>query len=129
MVKIALSAVDKEGAQKNLTEIPGWDFERVKADARQAWNNYLSKIDIDTPDEQQKTVFYTAMYHTGISPNLFTDIDGRYRGLDREIHTAETGKPMYTIFSLWDTFRALHPLLTIIDPELNTGFILSLIHI
>jgi len=127
LVKIALSAVDKEGAQKNLTEIPGWDFERVKADARQAWNNYLSKIDIDTPDEQQKTVFYTAMYHTGISPNLFTDIDGRYRGLDREIHTAETGKPMYTIFSLWDTFRALHPLLTIIDPELNTGFIHALL--
>lgn len=127
LVKIALSAVDREGAQKNLTEIPGWDFEGVRTDARQAWNDYLSKIDIDTPDEQQKTVFYTAMYHTGISPNLFTDIDGRYRGMNREIHTAETGKPMYTIFSLWDTFRALHPLLTIIDPELNTGFIHTLL--
>lgn len=127
LVKIALSAVDVEGAKKNLAEIPGWDFEQVKSDARQAWNNYLGKIDIDTPDEQQKTVFYTAMYHTGISPNLFTDIDGRYRGLDRQIHTAEAGRPMYTIFSLWDTFRALHPLLTIIDPKQNTGFIHALL--
>lgn len=127
LVKVALSSVDAEGAEKNLAEIPGWDFEQVKADARRDWNRYLGKIDIDTDDEEQKTVFYTALYHTGISPSLFTDVDGRYRGLDREIHTAEPDKPMYTIFSLWDTFRALHPLLTIIEPELNTRFINALL--
>lgn len=127
LVKVALSSVDAEGAEKNLAEIPGWDFEQVKADARRDWNNYLGKIDIETNDEEQKTVFYTALYHTGISPSLFTDVDGRYRGLDREIHTAEAGKPMYTIFSLWDTFRALHPLLTIIEPDLNSRFINALL--
>lgn len=127
LVKVALSSVDAEGAEKNLAEISGWDFEQVKADARRDWNRYLGKIDIDTDDEEQKTVFYTALYHTGISPSLFTDVDGRYRGLDREIHTAEPDKPMYTIFSLWDTFRALHPLLTIIEPELNTRFINALL--
>ena len=127
LVKVALSSVDAEGADKNLAEISGWDFDKVKADARQAWNNYLGKIDIDTKNEEQKTVFYTAMYHTGISPNLFTDIDGRYRGLDREIHAADADSPMYTIFSLWDTFRALHPLMTIIEPEQNEQFIRALL--
>lgn len=127
LVKVALSSVDAEGAEKNQAEIPDWDFDKVKADARQAWNNYLSKIDIDTSNEEQKKVFYTAMYHTGISPSLFTDIDGRYRGLDRETHTTDNDSPMYTIFSLWDTFRALHPLLTIIDPEQNGQFIRALL--
>lgn len=128
LVKVALSAVDREGAQKNLAEISGWDFEAVREDARQAWNNYLSKIDIETTDESQKRVFYTALYHTGISPALFTDVDGRYRSLDREIRTAEEGKPMYTTFSLWDTFRALHPLLTIIDPAQNSLYVNALLH-
>ncbi|MCR6503696.1 GH92 family glycosyl hydrolase [Bacteroides muris (ex Fokt et al. 2023)] len=127
LVKVALSSVDGEGAKKNLAEIPGWNFERVKADARRDWNEYLGKIDVEGGNVDQKTVFYTALYHTGISPSLFTDIDGRYRGLDREIHTAESDKPMYTIFSLWDTFRALHPLLTIIEPEQNTRFINALL--
>ncbi|MDE6347593.1 MAG: GH92 family glycosyl hydrolase, partial [Bacteroides sp.] len=127
LVKVALSSVDAEGAKKNLAEIPGWNFEQVKADARRDWNNYLGKIDIEGGTPDQKTVFYTALYHTGIAPSLFTDIDGRYRGLDREIHTAEPDKPMYTIFSLWDTFRALHPLLTVIEPELNTRFINALL--
>ncbi|WP_300698366.1 GH92 family glycosyl hydrolase [Bacteroides sp.] len=127
LVKVALSSVDAEGAEKNLAEISGWDFEQVKADARRDWNSYLGKINIETNDPEQKTIFYTALYHTGISPSLFTDVDGRYRGLDREIHTAGADKPMYTVFSLWDTFRALHPLLTIIDPELNTRFINALL--
>lgn len=127
LVKVALSSVDAEGASKNLAEIPGWNFEQVKAEARRDWNDYLGKIDIETGNEEQRTVFYTALYHTGIAPSLFTDIDGRYRGVDREIHTAEADKPMYTIFSLWDTFRALHPLYTIIDPEQNTQFINALL--
>lgn len=127
LVKVAISAVDVEGAEKNMSELPGWDFEQVKADARQKWNNYLSKIDVETNDETQKTVFYTALYHTAIAPNLFTDIDGRYRGMDREIHTADANQPIYTVFSLWDTFRGLHPLLTIIDPDQNSKFINTLL--
>ena len=128
LVKVALSSVDAEGAEKNLAEIPGWDFDQVREEARADWNRYLGKIDIDTQNEEQRTVFYTALYHTGISPSLFTDIDGRYRGLDREVHTAEADKPMYTIFSLWDTFRALHPLLTIIDPAQNSRYIQALLN-
>lgn len=128
LVKVALSAVDKEGARKNLAEIPDWNFEGVRENARQAWNAYLSKIDIETTDENQKRVFYTALYHTAISPMLFTDADGRYRSLNREIKTAAEGKPMYTTFSLWDTFRALHPLLTIIDPAQNSLYVNSLLN-
>lgn len=127
LVKVALSAVDREGARKNLGEIQDWDFDGIREKARQAWNGYLSKIDIETSDENQKRVFYTAMYHTAISPMLFTDVDGRYRSMDREIRTAEEGKPMYTTFSLWDTFRALHPLLTIIDPAQNSLYINALL--
>ena len=127
LVKLALSAVDREGAHKNLAEIPGWDFEGVRKNARQDWNNYLGKIDIDTPDEEQKTVFYTAMYHTGIQPCLFTDIDGRYRSMDRSIRQTDESSPMYTIFSLWDTFRAYHPLMTIIEPEKDMQFIRTLL--
>lgn len=127
-VKVGISAVDVEGARRNVeTEIPEWDFEKVRTDARQAWNNYLSKIDITTGNEEDKTIFYTSLYHTAISPSLFTDVDGRYLGMDLQVHQGDTITPVYTIFSLWDTFRALHPLMTIIDPDLNTDFIRSLI--
>ena len=127
-VKVGISAVDIEGARKNVeTEIPDWDFDGVRKDARKAWNETLSKIDITTNDKNDKTIFYTALYHTAISPNLFTDVDGRYLGMDLQVHQGDTLNPMYTIFSLWDTFRALHPLMTIIDPDLNNAFIRSLI--
>lgn len=127
-VKVGISAVDIEGARKNVeAEIPGWDFDKVRKDARKAWNKTLSKIDITTRDKDDKTIFYTALYHTAVSPNLFTDVDGRYLGMDLQVHQGDTLNPMYTIFSLWDTFRALHPLMTIIDPELNNAFIRSLI--
>ena len=99
----------------------------MRKNARSAWNQYLSKIDITTPDKDDKTIFYTALYHTAISPNLFTDADGRYLGMDLEVHQGDTINPLYTVFSLWDTFRALHPLMTIIDPDLNNQFINSLI--
>ena len=128
LVKVGVSAVDTDGARMNvLQEIPEWDFDGVRRDARKSWNNYLSKIDVQTADNEDKTIFYTAMYHTAISPNLFTDVDGRYLGMDLEIHQTDVNTPMYTIFSLWDTFRALHPLLTIINPELNNQFVQSLI--
>ena len=128
LVKVGVSAVDVEGARKNVeAEIPEWDFEKVRTDAHNEWNKYLSKIDIKTADAKNKEIFYTALYHTAISPNLFTDVDGRYLGMDLEVHQGNVDKPVYTIISLWDTFRALHPLLSIIDPKLNNDFITSLL--
>ena len=128
LVKVGVSAVDVEGARKNVeAEIPEWDFEKVRTDAHNEWNKYLSKIDIKSADAKNKEIFYTALYHTAISPNLFTDVDGRYLGMDLEVHQGNVDKPVYTIFSLWDTFRALHPLLSIIDPKLNNDFITSLL--
>lgn len=128
LVKVGVSAVDVEGARKNVeAEIPEWDFEKVRTDAHNEWNKYLSKIDIKTADAKNKEIFYTALYHTAISPSLFTDVDGRYLGMDLEVHQGNVDKPVYTIFSLWDTFRALHPLLSIIDPKLNNDFITSLL--
>ncbi len=127
LVKVAISAVDNEGARRNLSEIPGWDFDRVRNEAREAWNAYLSKIEVATADRSQMETFYSALYHTAIAPNLFTDIDGRYRALDRSIRTADPDTPMYTVYSLWDTFRALHPLFTIIQPDRNAVFIRNLL--
>ncbi|MDD7304311.1 MAG: GH92 family glycosyl hydrolase [Prevotellaceae bacterium] len=128
MVKVGVSAVDMDGARRNVeAELPEWDFDAVRRSARRAWNDYLSKIDIETGDKDQRTVFYTALYHTGMHPNLFTDADGRYLGMDLKVHQGSVEQPVYTIFSLWDTFRAYHPLMTIIDPDLNQAFIRSLI--
>lgn len=128
LVKVGISAVDWDGAQRNVeADIPEWDFEGIRTQANTAWNEYLSKIDIETADKDQKTIFYTALYHTGVQPNLFTDADGRYLGMDLKTHQGDVNKPIYTIFSLWDTFRAYHPLMTIIDPDLNQSFIRSLI--
>lgn len=128
LAKIGISVVDTDGAKNNLeTEIPGWDFDKVRKDAREAWNNYLSKINIQTKDENTRTIFYTAMYHTAISPNLLSDVDGRYWGMDRAIHQTDPANPVYTVFSIWDTFRALHPLLSIISPNMNNRYIASLL--
>lgn len=127
-VKVGVSAVDWEGAEKKLlAEIPGWNFDKVRDHARAKWNEYLSKIDVQSDNDDDKTIFYTAMYHAAISPNLFMDADGRYLGMDRKVHQGDVNKPVYTVFSLWDTHRALHPLLTVIDPELNNDFINSLL--
>jgi len=129
LVKVGISAVDYEGAQKNLeAEMPGFDFNMTRKKAREAWNGYLSKIEVPaSADKDDLTKFYTAMYHTAISPNLFTDVDGRYLGMDRQPRQGDVNKPVYTIFSIWDTFRALHPLLSIIDPDLNNDFLRSLL--
>lgn len=128
LVKVGVSAVDVKGAQNNvLSEIADWDFDKVRQHARNEWNRYLSKIDVTTTNQEDKTIFYSALYHTGISPNLFTDTDGRYLGMDLKVHQGDVKQPIYTTFSLWDTFRALHPLMTIIDPDLNTQFIQSLL--
>ncbi len=127
LAKVGVSAVDYEGARKNVdAEIPDWDFSQVRKNAKAAWKNSLSAIDVNGGTEDEQTIFYTALYHSAISPNLFSDVDNRYRGVDQQIHTAQNG-PMYTVFSLWDTFRALHPLLTVVEPERNEAFIRTLL--
>lgn len=123
LVRVGVSAVDIEGARRNLeAELNTWDFERIRSDASRAWESELSKIQVAGGTEAQLKTFYTALYHSMLAPNLFTDVDGRYRGRDLKIHTAR-GFNVYTVFSLWDTFRAAHPLYTIIDPRRTRDFI------
>ncbi|MCM5663871.1 GH92 family glycosyl hydrolase [Galbibacter mesophilus] len=127
MVKVALSPVDIDGAKKNLkAELSHWNFEQVKETADKTWEENLQKIEITDADTSKKTAFYTAMYHSFLAPYLYQDVDGRYPGSDGEIHTAE-GFTNYTLFSLWDTFRSLHPLLTITHPELVNDLINSML--
>ena len=119
LVKVALSPVDVEGAEKNMEgELPGWDFDQVRAESADIWNKALNKIQIETNDPVIRKNFYTALYHTMIAPFAYQDVDGRYLGMDKKVHTAAAGYTNYTAFSLWDTFRALHPLMTIINPSL-----------
>ena len=160
-IKVALSAVSIEGARKNLAaELPGWDFDKVRADAKAAWNKELSKIEVSGGTDAQTTTFYTALYHTMIQPNIFQDVDGSYLGHDKKIHSVSSPRVSsphvskghaattqangnekerrvqppataggsdpgdnYTVFSLWDTFRAAHPLYTIIDQKRTADFI------
>lgn len=165
LIKIAISYVSIEGARKNLAaELPGWDFDKVRADAKAAWNKELSKIEVSGGTDEQTTNFYTALYHTMIQPNVFNDVDGQYKGHDGKIHQLQRNAPVrnegrsgpkrssitrsprklksaspeepaiadksvrgpseqYTVFSLWDTFRAAHPLYTIIDQKRTVDFI------
>ena len=119
LVKVALSPVDVEGAEKNMeAELPGWDFDQVRAESADIWNKALNKIQIETNDPVIRKNFYTALYHTMIAPFAYQDVDGRYLGMDKKVHTAAAGYTNYTAFCLWDTFRALHPLMTIINPSL-----------
>ena len=119
LVKVALSPVDVEGAEKNMeAELPGWDFDLVRAESADIWNKALNKIQIETNDPVIRKNFYTALYHTMIAPFAYQDVDGRYLGMNKKVHTAAAGYTNYTAFSLWDTFRALHPLMTIINPSL-----------
>jgi len=128
MAQVGISAVDIEGAEKNRTaELTDWNFEAVKNEAQKTWEKELSKIKVSSNDEDKMVVFYSALYHTMIAPNLYTDVDGRYRGTDFKIHTAKD-HTQYTIFSLWDTYRAAHPLYTIIDEKRTTDFIKTFIH-
>ncbi|MFS4454896.1 GH92 family glycosyl hydrolase [Maribacter sp. 2304DJ31-5] len=116
LIKVGISPVDRQGAKKNMEEeLPHWDFETVKENAKKAWGKELQRIKVTTEDKTVLTNFYTAMYHSMIAPMIYQDVDGRYRGMDKQIHRAETGQTNYTVYSLWDTFRALHPLMTIID--------------
>jgi predicted alpha-1,2-mannosidase len=115
--KIGISGVSAEGAKLNLdTEIQDWDFEKIKANAKASWNKELSKIDIKGGTKDQQTVFYTALYHSFLVPNIYQDVDGQYRGADLKIHTS-SNTTNYSVFSLWDTYRAYHPLMTIINQK------------
>lgn len=127
LVKIALSTVSQEGALRNLqAEMPDWDFAETVRKAREQWNNALSVIDAETYDPVQKTIFYTALYHSFVTPNLITDTDGAYRGWDRQIHRSTSGD-LYTNYSLWDTYRAVHPLFSLLRPDDNVQFIRSML--
>jgi len=120
--KVALSTVSVDGAKNNLqTELTHWNFVQIKNESKKVWNTYLKRIDIEA-DEKQKTIFYTAMYHLFLQPSNIADADGRYRGADDKIATAKNGE-YYSTLSLWDTYRAAHPLYTILVPERVDGFI------
>jgi predicted alpha-1,2-mannosidase len=121
-VKVSLSPTSTEGATKNMAEIKDWNFNKTKVAAQKLWDKELGKIEISSSDKQKLAIFYTALYHTMIQPNIAQDIDGKYRGRDDEIHTAE-GFDYYTVFSLWDTFRGAHPLYTLIEQKRTSDFI------
>ncbi|SFU29656.1 alpha-1,2-mannosidase, putative [Pustulibacterium marinum] len=125
-VKFALSPVSSAGALANMkAEIPDWDFEKTKAQVQHNWNTELNKIKVETLTEEDKINFYTAMYHAFLGPTVYMDVDGQYKGLDMNTHTAE-GFTNYTSFSLWDTYRALHPFFNFIQPERNRDMVKSM---
>ena len=122
-IKIGISSVDEEGARKNRRfEIDNKSFDVIKNEAQSAWTKQLKKIIIESDNKDFKTNFYTSLYHTSIAPNLYQDIDGRYRGIDLKIHQTQDFN-YYTVFSLWDTYRAAHPLYTIIEQDRTNDFI------
>lgn len=124
-IKFALSPVSQENALQNMrAEISGWDFEKVKAQAQSTWNTELNKIQVTTSNDN-KINFYTALYHSFINPTTYTDVNGEYKGLDQGIHKAE-GFTNYTTFSLWDTYRALHPFFNIMQPSRSNDMVKSM---
>jgi predicted alpha-1,2-mannosidase len=134
ITKVSISGVDEDGAHKNmLAEMPDWNFDNYHTLAQKEWEKELSKIQITQTEGskhdnhassvEQLTIFYTALYHCMIHPSIYNDVDGRYRGRDDKIHNTEGLFDYYTVFSLWDTYRALHPLLTIIDKKRSNDFI------
>jgi predicted alpha-1,2-mannosidase len=126
-IKLAISPVSMDNALTNMrTEVPGWDFDKVKRDGQQQWEKELHKIEIQSSSKDEKENFYTSMYHAMINPTIYMDIDGSYMGLDRNMHKAD-GFTNYTTFSLWDTHRALHPLFNIIEPDRNADMIGSML--
>lgn len=127
--KIGISPISSENALANIqAEIPDWNFDATKNRAQDLWRTALSKIQIETPDTAQKRVFYTAMYHSMIDPALFNDHDGSYRGTDKKVYDKASFQN-YTVFSLWDTYRALNPLYTIIEPNRVNDFVNSMLAI
>ena len=129
VMRIALSAIDVEGAKNNLkAELAenNFDFDALKQKAYDKWNKELKHYEVSDPSESNKTVFYTALYHTMVAPNLYSDADGRYRAHDLKVYKSE--RPVYTVFSLWDTFRSLHPLFSLMQRERTLDFINTFIN-
>lgn len=128
LVKVAISPVSIEGAKANLAqEMPGWDFDGTRQAATAAWNDELGKVRIKTDNADARKIFYTSLYHTMIFPATFSDVDGQYRGADDRIHKSEQNQ--YTVYSLWDTYRAQMPLMAILHPERNSEMINNMINI
>ena len=128
-VKVAISSVSCENAAKNMeAELPHWDFDQVHKDAVDKWNDQLACVSIDTPDERAKKIFYTSVYHMFIAPTLYCDVNGEFRGQDDKVYTNNTWTN-YSTFSLWDTYRTLNPLYTIVAPEKMNDIINSFLSI
>jgi predicted alpha-1,2-mannosidase len=128
LVKVGISAVSIEGALRNLeAEVPGWDFDGVRSAANAMWERELAKITIETKRADHKKIFYTALYHSLVAPTLFSDVDGQYRGMDLQVHRLPEGAKTYSTYSLWDTYRALHPLYTLVQTERLPGILNTLI--
>jgi predicted alpha-1,2-mannosidase len=128
LVKVGISAVDADGALRNLqTEIPEWDFEGVHSAARAAWERELSRMSIQGGTDADRRIFYTALYHAMLAPTLFSDVDGRYRAMDTVVRQLPAGSNNYSTYSLWDTYRALHPLFTLIQRERTTDLLSGLV--
>lgn len=127
MIKVALSPVSTEGALRNMTEeTPHWNFSQIKTKGQEQWNRELSKIEVETLTEDDRISFYTSLYHSFLAPTIYEDTDHRYKGLDQNIHVAG-GFDNYSTFSLWDTYRALHPLFNIIQQRRNANMIKSML--
>ena len=127
MIKFALSSVSTEGALNNLrSEVNHWDFEKTKREGQQQWNKELNKITIQSDNRSDLVNFYTAMYHTFLSPTIYMDADGKYKGIDQNIHHADNFEN-YTTFSLWDTYRALHPFFNLVQTKRNAGMVSSML--
>ena len=128
MVKVGISSVSIDNARKNLQqESPDWAFNTVVANAQKAWNKELGKIDIQTDNASDKRIFYTGLYHTMTAPSVFNDVNGEYRGADGKTYHGDFTP--YTTFSLWDTYRAAHPLMTLIHPEKQRDIAQTMLHI
>lgn len=126
-IKMALSPVSSAGALENMKkEIPGWDFEKVKKQSQEVWNRELNKIQVETIQKEDLVNFYTAMYHAFLGPTEYMDLDGNYKGLDMNVHKADNFTN-YTSYSLWDTYRALHPLFNIVQPKRNSDMVSSML--
>lgn len=128
LIKVGLSAVSTDNAKENLqAEIPDWNFRKVVAAADEAWNQEFAKVKIETTDSVARSIFYTALYHTMVAPSVFSDVNGQYRGADKQVHQGDFTN--YTTFSLWDTYRAAHPLLTLLHQDMLPDLAQTFIHI
>ena len=128
VVKVGVSFCSIEGAINNLeTEAPHYDFEAYKAANEIKWDDQLSRIEIEGASNNEETIFYTSLYHSCTVPNIASDVDGKYRGTNLKVHELAVGETHYTVFSLWDTFRSLHPLLSWIEPDRTVDFVKTML--